>query len=118
MAIYDHSSSGFLNMRKILYPPLQESLELVPLRPFRHVEKLKGQHEWPFTFILPKGVSILTHIASDAIRRNFRLPPSIDDDVNRMHIQYQLEVRVARGGFRASNKKYAYLPISAELSRG
>ena len=104
MTVFTHNPSGFLNMTRTIYPQAQHTRQHVSLHSFRHADKLKGEHEWPFSFILPKGVSILTHIFSDAVRKKFRLPPSVDDDANRVYIQYQLEVRVVRSGFRGSSK--------------
>lgn len=102
MTVFAHNPAGFLTMTRTLYPATQQDI----LHPRTRVgkSKLEGRHEWPFTFVLPKGVSILTHIMNDAVRRKFRLPPSVDDDVNGVHVRYRLEIRVDRGRFRSTSR--------------
>lgn len=78
--------------------------------------RLKGRYEWPYSFRLPKGVSILSSITSDGEgeRRSYRLPPSFHDEQSNVDVQYCLVVRVNRGGLRKSSK---YASISCPLTR-
>ena len=68
--------------------------------------RLQGRYDWPYSFRLPKGVSILSSIttAGEAERRSYRLPPSFSDKESNVDVQYSLVVRVDRGGLRKGSK--------------
>lgn len=72
----------------------------------RRVKLSAGQHEWPYSFHLPKGVSILSSVDMEgqSQRQTYRLPPSFSDLQSNVHVEYSLVVRVSRGGFRSGGK--------------
>ena len=77
--------------------------------------RLKGRYDWPYSFRLPKGVSILSSITPDGetMRQSYRLLPSFRDEHSSVDIQYSLVVRVNRGGLRKGSK---YAPASHSLT--
>lgn len=106
MTVFTHTPSGFLTMRRILYSASQETADNKFSHRFsRHAGKLKGHHEWAFSFVLPKGVSILSQIDKEGLeRKKFRLPPSVSDDINGVYVQYYLEISVERSRFRPGRR--------------
>ncbi|KAI0749321.1 hypothetical protein C8Q80DRAFT_1218531 [Daedaleopsis nitida] len=112
--IFSHSSCNFLYMSRILYSAAESPPDSP--KPSRR-GRLSGRHEWPYSFRLPKGISILTSITTDghAERQTYRLPPGFSDAQSDVHVQYSLVVRVDRGGFRASRKLVVpiqYVPLA------
>ncbi|PIL35629.1 hypothetical protein GSI_02357 [Ganoderma sinense ZZ0214-1] len=118
LTIFSHSTSNFLRMAQNTYsaadkPP--ESLE--PSLTTAKRGRLKGRYDWPYSFRLPKGVSILSSITPDgeSERKSYRLPPSFRDEQSNVDVQYSLVVRVNRGGFRKANKlvvPFDYVPLA------
>ncbi|TBU33570.1 hypothetical protein BD311DRAFT_774613 [Dichomitus squalens] len=79
--------------------------------------RLQGRYDWPYSFRLPKGVSILSSITTNAEveRQSYRLPPSFSDEHSNVIIQYSLVVRVDRGGLRKGSKlvvPIVYVPLA------
>ncbi|KAI0635876.1 hypothetical protein C8Q77DRAFT_1155628 [Trametes polyzona] len=116
LSIFSHSTSNFFYTSTTLYAAAEQS----PTSPNGSLLKrgrLKGQFDWPFSFRLPKGVSILSGIGtdSDAERVNYRLPPSFSDEQSNVHVQYSLVLRVNRGGFKTGSKltvPLTYIPLA------
>lgn len=103
LTIFSHTTANFLHVSRTLFAvaaqnPLQSLLKRVKLN--------AGQHEWPYSFHLPKGVNILSSIDMEGQpqRQSYRLPPSFSDPGSKVHIEYSLVVRVVRGGFRSGSK--------------
>lgn len=63
---------------------------------WRGRKRLAGQHVWPYSIKLPKGVSILNG-AGNEDRSSFRLPPSFGDSCSKVIIEYRLQLRVKTG---------------------
>ncbi|GBE88581.1 hypothetical protein SCP_1303980 [Sparassis crispa] len=104
---FSHSASYFLNMKRTLWScSVDQDPEVLADAPntVKQSGKLKGRYEWPFSFKLPKGVSIVSHIDVDSARKNFRLPPSLSDGISGVRVEYQLAVRVERGRLRSHSK--------------
>ncbi|TBU50446.1 hypothetical protein BD309DRAFT_1049067 [Dichomitus squalens] len=79
--------------------------------------RLQGRYDWPYSFRLPKGVSILSSITTNAEveRQSYRLPPSFSDEHSNVIIQYSLVVCVDRGGLRKGSKlvvPIVYVPLA------
>ncbi|KAH8100788.1 hypothetical protein BXZ70DRAFT_1064411 [Cristinia sonorae] len=75
--------------------------------------KLSGEHVWPFSIQLPKGVSILFGTSISA-RHNFRLPPTLTNAMSKARIQYKLVVRVKKGILSTDNRltaDFVYTPL-------
>ncbi|OCH94826.1 hypothetical protein OBBRIDRAFT_788829 [Obba rivulosa] len=109
LSVYAHSASNFLNVSQQLWSSHEDTVK----DPGRQPGKLQGQQEWPFSFRLPRGVSILSHLDPDSMRKNFRLPPSLSDSASGVTVQYELTVRVRRGRLRGGNKLFVpimYIP--------
>ncbi|KAI0671684.1 hypothetical protein C8Q78DRAFT_791238 [Trametes maxima] len=119
LSIFSHSTSNFFYSSKTLYSAADRNSDpdSSPTS-FLKRGRLKGRYEWPFSFRLPKGVSILSSIAlhGDASERaKYRLPPSFQDDLANVLVQYTLVARVNRGGFKAGSKliiPLTYAPLS------
>ncbi|KAM5535990.1 hypothetical protein V8D89_010430, partial [Ganoderma adspersum] len=118
LTIFSHSTSNFLRMAQTMYSAADnrpESSESSPAITRRG--RLKGRYDWPYSFRLPKGVSILSSITSDgeSERRSYRLPPSFRDGQSNVDVQYCLVVRVNRGGLRKGSKlsvPFTYVPLA------
>lgn len=102
---FSHNASNFLNMHRTLWS-VEESVNVLSdsSNSPKHSGRLRGKYEWPFSFKLPKGVSIVSHVDIDATRKNFRLPPSLNDGICGVRVEYQLAVRVHRGRLRTGSK--------------
>ena len=94
--------SNFLFMSRKLYAASEDTSTTALKR-----GRLCGKYDWPFSFRLPKGVTILMSSAvlgKDGDKKRFRLPPTFADDEAGVHIEYLLSVRANRGGFKANSK--------------
>lgn len=103
LTIFSHSTSNFLRMSQTMYSAADKPAESSePSPPITRRGRLKGRYDWPYSFRLPKGVSILSSITPDAetVRKSYRLPPSFRDEQSNVDVHYSLVVRVNRGGLR------------------
>ncbi|KAI1797174.1 hypothetical protein LXA43DRAFT_877820 [Ganoderma leucocontextum] len=119
LAIFSHSTSHFLHMSQTIYsaadkPPESSESSLAITR---RRGRLKGRYDWPYSFRLPKGVSILSSITpgGETERQSYPLPPSFRDEQSSVDVQYSLVVRVNRGGFHKGRKlvvSFDYVPLA------
>ncbi|KDR85823.1 hypothetical protein GALMADRAFT_234914 [Galerina marginata CBS 339.88] len=73
--------------------------------------KLNGKHSWPFTFELPKTVSLKENTKS----RTFPLPPHFTERASPAYIDYKLVVTVKRGFLKVNQTLvtgFGYQPIT------
>ena len=80
--------------------------------------RLSGTYEWPFSFRLPKGVSIVMSSAVlgfDGDKQRYRLPPTFADEEAGVQIEYLLSVRANRGGFKSSSKYVCMLLLPKNM---
>ncbi|KAI0714275.1 hypothetical protein C8T65DRAFT_573497 [Cerioporus squamosus] len=114
LTIFAHTTANFLHVSRTLFSAAaQNSLPSL----LRRVKLSGGQHEWPYSFHLPKGVSILSSIDMEgqSQRQTYKLPPSFSDSEADVHVEYSLVVRVNRGGFRSGGKlvvPFKYVPLA------
>ncbi|TFK94068.1 hypothetical protein K466DRAFT_477317 [Polyporus arcularius HHB13444] len=114
LTIFSHTTANFLHVSRPLFSAAaQNSLPSL----LRRVKLGAGQHEWPYSFHLPKGVSILSSVDMEgqSQRQTYRLPPSFSDLQSDVHVEYSLVVRVSRGGFRSGGKlvvPFKYVPLA------
>ncbi|RPD60021.1 hypothetical protein L226DRAFT_486562 [Lentinus tigrinus ALCF2SS1-7] len=114
LTIFSHTTANFLCVSRNLFSAAAQN----PLQSLLRRSKLNaGQHEWPYSFRLPKGVNLLSSIDMEGQtqRQNYRLPPSFSDPQSNVHIEYSLVVRVNRGGFRSGSKlvvPFKYVPLA------
>ena len=69
--------------------------------------RLVGTYNWPFSFRLPKGVTILMSSAvlgKDGDKEHYRLPATFYDQDVGVRVEYLLSVRANRGGLKSSSK--------------
>ncbi|TCD64045.1 hypothetical protein EIP91_004594 [Steccherinum ochraceum] len=104
--------SRFLTMTRQLFVSDTNEVDLT-LRdaPKAFAGKLKGEHTWPFSIRLPKGVCI---VLSDAVKHNFRLPPTLTDLQSKAQIHYRVVVRVKKGLLNSDTRlstEFTYTPL-------
>lgn len=64
--------------------------------------KLDGEHTWPFSFNLPRGICVML---SDNVKHNFRLPATLMNDASKTQIRYKIVARVKKGLLTADNRR-------------
>ncbi|KZT07606.1 uncharacterized protein LAESUDRAFT_650910 [Laetiporus sulphureus 93-53] len=90
MTIFAHRTFNFLTMSRTLWPPSPSSPS----------GSLKGDHRWPFSFELPRGITTLMYAqVGEAVEENL-LPPSVSDQKTGVFVEYQITVQVSRGKIR------------------
>ncbi|KAF9267952.1 hypothetical protein L218DRAFT_654615 [Marasmius fiardii PR-910] len=76
--------------------------------------RLLGHHQWPFTYSLPKTVTI-SDCSPVTDRGEFSLPPTVVERYTRASVRYDLIVHVARGKFRPDSSlstTFVYIPAT------
>lgn len=100
-------SQRFLSIRQELYSAGSQdngnSLSRRSANLLRGQTRLVGKHAWPYSFKLPKGVSILDGGAYDD-RISYRLPSSFEDTLSKVSVDYYLQVHI-KTGFLSSGYK-------------
>ncbi|KAF8896107.1 hypothetical protein BD779DRAFT_1724469, partial [Infundibulicybe gibba] len=93
----------FLDLRETLWAPKVEDGKLS--------STLNGKHVWPFSFTLPREVSI----PEAKGERSYQLPPSFSERASPAYVDYRLVVAVKRGFLRVDqtlSTSIAYIPLS------
>lgn len=76
--------------------------------------RLGGHHHWPFSFSLPKTITI-SDSASVNDQGEFPLPPTVVERYTRASVRYDLIVHVVRSKFRADSSlstTFVYIPAT------
>ncbi|KXN82850.1 hypothetical protein AN958_02124 [Leucoagaricus sp. SymC.cos] len=93
----------FLSMKESLWPSAEGD---------KSSTKLRGENEWPFEFVLPKEVEV---VSSHGKRGLYQLPPSFSERASPAYLDYKIVVTVRRGAFHVSQKlstTFVYQPIT------
>jgi hypothetical protein len=63
--------------------------------------KLKGKHDWPFRFVLPKEVEV---VGPQAKKGLYQLPPSFSERASPAYLDYRIVVTIKRGMLKVNQK--------------
>lgn len=74
--------------------------------PAKTTGKLKGKHEWPFEFALPKEVEV---VGPQGKRGFYQLPPSFSERASPAYLDYRIIVTIKRGMLKV-NRKWVFKP--------
>jgi hypothetical protein len=75
----------FLALKEMLWSPEKTTKAAV---------KLKGKHDWPFKFTLPKEVEL---VGPHRKKEFYRLPPSFSERASPAYLDYKIIVTIKRG---------------------
>jgi len=104
--VEDYDFGVFLNLSHIIWsrsmgdPRSSTPPETAP----PYTEKLHGRYLWPFTFTLPRQITLSSNSVSSSAEKTFYLPPSFLERNTRVSVQYDIYAHIRRGKFRPNSK--------------